>query len=80
MSGKRGAHALGTRSLLGIGGRFGSMSQVLVASAAGSARALVASGSEGSEALWRFGVLQLLDDYDLVLRRDGVGGCREGVR
>lgn len=48
------------------------MSQVLVASAAGSARALLASGSEGSEALWRFGVLQLLDDYDFVLRRDGV--------
>ncbi len=56
----------------GIGGRFGAMSQVLVASAAGSARALVDSGSEGSEALWRFGVLQLLDDYDSVLRRDGV--------
>ena len=55
----------------GIGGRFGAMSRVLVASAAGSARALVDSGSEGSEALWRFGVLQLLDDYDSVLRRDG---------
>lgn len=51
------------------------MSQVLVASAAGSVRALVASGSEGSEALWRFGVLQLLDDYDLVLCRDGVGAA-----
>ena len=55
-----------------IGGRFASMSQVLVASAAGSARALVDSGSQGSEALWRFGVLQLLDDYDSVLRSDGV--------
>lgn len=48
----------------GIGGSFGSMSQVLVAGAAGSARTLV-----------DFGVLQLLDDYDAVLRRDGVGAA-----
>ena len=59
----------------GIGGSFGSMSQVLVASAAGSARTLVDFGSEGSEALWRFGVLELVDDSDAVLRRDGVGAA-----
>ncbi len=51
------------------------MSQVLVASAAGSARMLVAAGSAGSEALWRFGVLQLLDDYDSVLRHEGVNAA-----
>ena len=59
----------------GIGGSFGSMSQVLVASAAGSARTLVDFGSEGSEALWRFDVLELVDDSDAVLRRDGVGAA-----
>lgn len=48
------------------------MGQVLVASAAASARMLVDSGVVGSEALWRFGVLQLLDDYDAVLRHQGV--------
>jgi len=63
----------GCRSVMG--GKFRSMSQVLVANAAGSARALVDSGSASSESLWRFGVLQLLDDYDSVLRRNGVGAA-----
>ena len=59
----------------GIGGSFGSLSQVLVASAAGSARTLVDFGSEGSEARWRFDVLELVNDSDAVLRRDGVGAA-----
>lgn len=53
------------------------MSRVLVASAADSARALVDSGTVGSEALWRFGVLQLLDDYDSVLRHKGVSAAAQ---
>jgi hypothetical protein len=53
------------------------MREVLVARAAGSARALVDSGTAGSEALWRFGVLQLLDDYDSVIRHDGVAAAAQ---
>jgi len=53
------------------------MTQVLVAGAAEQARVLVDSGSAGSEALWRFGVLQLLDDYDSILRHEGVAAASE---
>ena len=48
------------------------MSEVIIANVAGAARAIVDSGSGGSEALWRFGVLQLLDEYDSVMRHQGV--------
>lgn len=47
------------------------MRPVLVAGAAQQAHALIAAGEAGSEALWCFGVLQLLDDYDSTLRHDG---------
>jgi len=43
-----------------------------VSSAAEEARALVERGTEGSESLWRFGVLQLLDDYESTLRHEGL--------
>jgi hypothetical protein len=48
------------------------MGEVLAANVAGAARAIVDAGSMESEALWRFGVLQLLDDYDSVIRHQGV--------
>jgi len=48
------------------------MFKAQVAGAAADARALVASGSSDSEALWRFGILQLLDDYDSTLRLHGI--------
>lgn len=66
-----------TMEMSGFSGRFGLMSEVLVASAAGSARALVDSGTAGSEALWRFGVLQLLDDYDSIMRHQGVAAAAQ---
>jgi hypothetical protein len=43
-----------------------------VSSAAEEARALVERGTDGSELLWRFGVLQLLDDYESTLRHEGL--------
>lgn len=53
------------------------MVQVRVSSAADEARELVAEASCGSESLWRFGVLQLLDDYDSVLRHAGPSAAQE---
>jgi hypothetical protein len=41
-------------------------------SAAEQARIVVNDGIDGSENLWRFGVLQVLDDYESALRFEGV--------
>ncbi|MDD2857207.1 MAG: hypothetical protein PHU75_00875 [Candidatus Nanopelagicales bacterium] len=53
------------------------MSPILVAGAAQQAHALIEAGSAGSEALWRFGVLQLLDDYDATLRHAGLAAAAQ---
>ena len=42
-----------------------------VGDAALAVRAMLARNSVSSEDLWRFGVLQLLDDYESVRRHDG---------
>lgn len=42
-----------------------------VGDAALAVRAMLARNSVWSEHLWRFGVLQLLDDYESVRRDDG---------
>jgi hypothetical protein len=52
------------------------MFQAFVADAAAHARALISDGTTDSEALWRFGVLQLLDDYESILRKDGVNAAQ----
>ena len=38
---------------------------------ANEARTVMAAGDLGSEALWRFGILQVLDDYESVRRQRG---------
>jgi len=43
-----------------------------VGEAALAARSLLSSGPASGEDLWRFGVLQLLDDYESVCAREGV--------
>ncbi len=43
-----------------------------VQDAAQAVRSLLADGPVSGEDLWRFGVLQLLDDYDSVLTHQGV--------
>lgn len=48
------------------------MSIQAVGDAAVAARSLLSGGPVSSEDLWRFGVLQLLDDYESVHVRDGV--------
>ena len=48
------------------------MSIQAVGNAAATARSLLSAGPVSSEDLWRFGVLQLLDDYESVRVRDGV--------
>ena len=42
-----------------------------VGDAARAVRSMLARNSVSSEHLWRFGVLQLLDDYASVRRHDG---------
>lgn len=51
------------------------MFEAQVASAAAEARSLASRGISSSEALWRFGVLQLLDDYESTLRQHGVAAA-----
>lgn len=46
-----------------------------VGDAAVALRSMLGRGSMSSEARWRFGVLQLLDDYESVRTRDGVDGA-----
>jgi hypothetical protein len=53
-------------------GTLESMSIRAVGDAAVAARSLLSGGPVSSEDLWRFGVLQLLDDYESVHARDGV--------
>lgn len=48
------------------------MSTVEVARAAQEVQSLLDGGRDLSEDLWRFGVLQLLDDYSSVLASEGV--------
>ena len=48
------------------------MSLQAVGDAALAARFMLSTGSLSGEDLWRFGVLQLLDDYESVRARDGV--------
>ena len=48
------------------------MSIRAVGDAAVTARSLLSGGPVTSEDLWRFGILQLLDDYESVRARDGV--------
>jgi hypothetical protein len=48
------------------------MSIQAVGDAAAAVRSLMAGGPVASEDLWRFGVLQLLDDYESVRAVDGV--------
>ena len=43
-----------------------------VGDAAIAVRSMLGRGSVSSEDRWRFGVLQLLDDYESVRKRDGV--------
>mgnify|MGYP006919740285 CR=1 FL=1 len=58
--------------LPGVDGRLMSMSTVEVALAAQEVQSLLGNGRCPSEDLWRFGVLQLLDDYSSVLAFEGV--------
>ena len=51
------------------------MFEARVASAAADARSLATREISSSEALWRFGVLQLLDDYESTLRQHGVAAA-----
>jgi hypothetical protein len=51
------------------------MSMPAVGDAARAARSLLAGGPVSSEDLWRFGVLQLLDDYESVRARIGVSAA-----
>lgn len=48
------------------------MSVQAVGDAAVAVRSMLAGGPVSGEDLWRFGVLQVLDDYDSVRVRDGV--------
>lgn len=48
------------------------MSIQAVGDAAVAARSMLSGGPVSSEDLWRFGVLQLVDDYESVRARDGV--------
>lgn len=48
------------------------MSIQAVGDAAVAVRSLLSGGSPTSEDLWRFGVLQLVDDYESVRAHDGV--------
>lgn len=47
------------------------MKQALVANAAKEVQALIESPNTTSEDIWRFGVLQLLDDYEFVRANQG---------
>jgi hypothetical protein len=51
------------------------MSTVQVALAAQEVQSLLDGGRDLSEDLWRFGVLQLLDDYSSVLASEGVASA-----
>jgi len=48
------------------------MGEVRAASAAMQARSVTDVDGLGSEGLWRFGVLQVLDDYESTVRSHGV--------
>lgn len=51
------------------------MKQALVANAAQEVQGLIANPQTSSEDVWRFGVLQLLDDYESVLANQGIAAA-----
>lgn len=51
-----------------------------VGDAAVDVRPMLGRGSVLSEDRWRFGVLQLLDGYESVRKRDGADAAAAGLR
>lgn len=58
--------------MVGEAGILEDMSIQAVGDAAVAVRSMLSAGPVSGEDLWRFGVLQLLDDYESVRARDGV--------
>jgi hypothetical protein len=58
--------------VVGEAGTLEDMSIQAVGDAAVAARSLLSAGPVSGEDLWRFGVLQLLDDYESVRAHDGL--------